>query len=126
MNSIRWGILVVIFVLFTSIAANPEEVSKDVWIDRMSAALPTAFCQRDQYFRQCFDVSQTECEETAMSATRVCLQKYKDKIPNILVQPQDGAYWGRTIGSCAGEAYEMTLLKKRISNKRCNDPNNWR
>ncbi len=126
MNSMRWSILFVIFVLLTSASANPEEVSKDVWIDRMSTALPTAFCQRDQYFRQCFDVSQTECEETAMSASRVCLQKYKDQIPDIFIQPKDGTYWGRIIGSCAGEAYEMTLLKKRISNKRCNDPNNWR
>ncbi len=126
MNSMRWCILFVIFVLLTSASANPEEVSKAVWIDRMFTGLPTAFCQRDQYFRQCFDVSQTECEETAMSASRVCLQKYKDQIPDIFIQPKDGTYWGRIIGSCAGEAYEMTLLKKRISNKRCNDPNNWR
>ena len=126
MDSMRWGILVVIFVVLISATANPGEVSKEAWIDSMSTALPTAFCQPDQYFRQCFDVSQTECEETAMSATRVCLQKYKDKIPNTLTQPKDGAYWGRIVGSCAGEAYEMTLLKKRISNKRCNDLNNWR
>ena len=126
MNSMRWNILFIIFLLLTSASANPEEVSKDVWIDSMSTVLPTAFCQPDQYFRQCFDISQTECEETAISATRICLQKYKDKIPNILIQPKDGAYWGRIIGSCAGEAYEMAFLKKRISNKRCNDPNNWR
>ncbi len=126
MNSMRRNILVVILILLISASADSQEVTKDIWIDRMSAALPTAFCQRDQYFRQCFDVSQTDCEETAISATRVCLQKYKDTIPNVLIQPKDGNYWGRIIGSCAGEAYEMTLVKKRISNKRCNDPNNWR
>jgi hypothetical protein len=126
MDSIRGGILVVIFVLLISASANSGEVSKEVWINSMSTALPNAFCQPDQYFRQCFDVSQAECEETAMSATKMCLQKYKDKIPNTLIQPKDGAYWGRIVGSCAGETYETTLLKKRISNKRCNDPNNWR
>jgi hypothetical protein len=126
MNSIQWNILVVIFVLLTSASVHTEEVSKGVWINSMSTALPTAFCQRDRYFRQCFDVSQTECEETAISATRVCLQKYKDKIPNTLIQPKDGTYWGRIVGSCAGEAYEATLLKKRISSKKCNDPNNWK
>jgi hypothetical protein len=126
MNSIRWNILVMIFVLLTSASAHPQEVTKDVWIESMSTALPTAFCQRDQYFRQCFDISQTECEETAMSATRVCLQKYKDKIPNILIQPKDGTYWGGIVGGCAGEAFQATLLKKRISSKRCNDPNSWK
>ena len=114
------------FLCQTSTSANPEELSKDAWIDSASTVLPTAFCQSDQYFRQCFDVSKTECEETATSATRACLQKYKDQIPNILIPSKDGTYWGKIIGSCAGEAYEKTLLKKRISNKRCNDPNSWK
>jgi len=126
MNSMRWGILVVIFVLLMSASANSVEISKEAWMDSMSTVLPTALCQADQYFRQCFDVSQTECEETATSATRVCLQKYKDKIPNTLVQPRDGAYWGSLVGACAGEAYEVTLQKKRISNQKCDDPNNWK
>ena len=95
-------------------------------MDSMSTVLPTVFCQANQYFRQCFDVSQAECKETALSATRVCLQKYKDKIPDTLVQPKDGTYWGRIVGSCAGEAYELTLRKKRIGNQKCNDPNNWK
>jgi hypothetical protein len=69
----------------------------------MSTVLPTVFCQGGQYFRQCFDVSQSECEETAMSSTRICLQKYKDKIPDTLTQPKDGSYWGTIIGRCAGE-----------------------
>jgi len=125
-DSIRRGILLVVFVFLISASANSAEVSKEAWINSMSTVLPTAFCQADQYFRQCFDVSQTECEETAMSATRVCLQKYKDKIPDTLTQPKDGTYWGRIIGRCAGESYEITLRKKRISNQKCNDSNNWK
>ncbi len=126
MDSVRWSSLFVIFILLISASAHSAEVSKEVWVDSMSTALPTLFCQANQYFRQCFDVSQVECEDTAMSATRVCLQKYKDQIPNTLVQPKDGTYWGRIVGKCAGEAYEITLRKKRISNQKCNDPNNWK
>jgi len=126
MDSIRGGILLVIFVLLASTLAHSAEVSKEAWIESMSTALPTALCQSAQYFRQCFDVSQTECEETAVSATRICLQKYEDKIPNTLVQPQDGTQWGTIIGRCAGEAYEIALRKKRISNQKCNDPNSWK
>ena len=98
MGSVRWGILHLLFVLLISASANSQEVSKEAWISSMSTVLPTVFCQSGQYFRQCFDVSQGECEETAMSATRVCLQKYKDKIPDTLTQPKDGSYWGTIIG----------------------------
>jgi hypothetical protein len=91
----------------------------------MSTALPTAFCQSHQYFRQCFRVTAVECEDTASSATRICLERYKENIPNVLNQPKDGNYWGRIIGTCAGEAYEITLQKRRINSKQCNNPANW-
>jgi len=126
MDSIRRGVLLASFVLLASTAAHSAEVSKEAWLDSMSTVLPTVFCQGNQYFRQCFDVSQAECEETAASATRVCLQKYKDKIPDTLIQPMDGNYWGTVIGRCAGEAYAITSQKKRISNQTLNDPNNWK
>ena len=113
------------FLLFFTQVANGNEVRKDFWIDSMTTALPTAFCNSSQYFRQCFQVSIQECEETAASATRVCLNKFKEKIPNILIQPKDGQHWGKIIGSCAGEAYEITFMEKRISSKKCNDPKNW-
>jgi hypothetical protein len=112
--------------LCESTSANPEEVSKDEWVDSMFTHLPPLLCQPDQYFRQCFDVSNTQCEKTATSATRACLQKYKGEIPNTLKQPKDGTYWGRILGSCVSDVYEKTLMEKRISNKRCNDPTSWR
>jgi len=69
--------------------------------------------------------NQLECEETALSATRICLRKYGAEIPNVLNQPRDGTHWGRIVGSCVGEAYEMTLMQKRIDNAKCNDISNW-
>jgi hypothetical protein len=113
-------------VLFcTAIPANADDVSKVDWMNAMSTALPTYFCQSNQYFRQCFQVTQIECEETAFSATRICLQKYTEIIPAVLTQPEDGMHWGSIIGSCAGEAYEVTFQKRRINSIECNDPNNW-
>ena len=113
------------FLFCLATTANAGGVSKEVWIDAMSSALPTAFCQSHQYFRQCFEVTAIECEDTASSATRICLERYKDKIPNLLKQQKDGNYWGRIIGTCAGQAYEITLQTRRISSKECNDPANW-
>ena len=105
--------------------ANAGQVSKSVWMNAMSTAVPTAFCQAKQYYRQCFEVTQIECEETASSATRICLKKYKEEIPNLLNQPQDGTHWGTIIGRCAGEAYESAFQKRRISSKECNNPAKW-
>ena len=117
--------LTIITILSLPLTVNAVEVSKPDWYNGMSTVLPTVLCNSSQYFRQCFSVSAQECEETAASATRVCLKKNDKDIPNILIQPKDGAHWGTVIGSCAGEAYEITLTKKRINNSKCNDVSNW-
>jgi len=91
----------------------------------MTSALPAAFCESKQYFRQCFSITATQCEETALSVTRICLNKYKSDLPDVLVQPKDGTHWGSIVGRCAGETYETVLIKKRINSQKCNDPGNW-
>ena len=117
--------LIAFIALLSPLSSNAVEVSKADWYNGMSTALPTVFCNSNQYFRQCFSVSAQKCEETAASATRVCLNKNDKDIPSILVQPKDGTHWGTVIGKCAGEAYEITLIKKRINNAKCNDVSNW-
>ncbi|PKM46073.1 MAG: hypothetical protein CVV05_03575 [Gammaproteobacteria bacterium HGW-Gammaproteobacteria-1] len=112
-------------VMMFPYSLHAAEVSKSDWISAMTTVLPTAFCNSSQYFRQCFNVTAQECEETAASAARVCLNKNKDQIPEVLHQPQDGTHWGTVVGACAGEAYELALVKKRISNSKCDDPANW-
>ncbi|MDH5571393.1 MAG: hypothetical protein OEY89_06480 [Gammaproteobacteria bacterium] len=114
--TIRAIILLAITILSSPIQAI--EVTKNDWVAAMETALPTAFCNSAQYFRQCFNVTAQECEETASSATRICLNKNKNKIPEILQQPKDGTHWGTVIGACAGEAYEIALIIKRIKNKK--------
>jgi hypothetical protein len=71
-------------------------------------------------------VTQIECEETALSTTRICLAQNKEKIPTRLRQPEDGTKWGTIIGSCAGSAYEIALQRKRIISSTCNNPDNWK
>lgn len=112
-------------ILCLPLGAYAVEVSKADWVNGMSTALPTAFCQSNGYFRQCFDISAEECEETAASATRVCLKKHRDSIPEILIQPKDGTHWGTIIGQCAGEAFDVTLIDKRFDNDKCNNVENW-
>jgi hypothetical protein len=120
-SNLLFGLLML--VATTSFAG---EVSKADWINGMSTALPAYFCKADQYFRQCFNVTQIECEKTALSTVKTCLSQNGDNIPARLHQPEDGTKWGRVIGSCAGKAYARTLQKKRISNSKCNNISNWK
>ena len=109
-----------------ALGAAPKTISRDDWVKALRTALPAAFCKPEQYFRQCFKVTQAECEQTALSTTRVCLEDLKDKIPETLKQPDDGGLWGAKVGECAGNAYEVSLTKKKIQSDKCNDPNAWR
>jgi len=120
------SLLLALAALSIHASSYAAEVKKADWVEGMKTVVPTMFCAPAMYFRQCFSVSATECEETSASATRVCLDKHKSEIPEILVQPKDGSRLGMIIGQCAGTAYEISLKKKRISNAKCNDPNNWR
>lgn len=125
MNFFKRSLFIAVSVAVVPVSASASEISREDWMDSMSIALPAIFCQPEMYFRQCFDVTQTKCEETAVSVTRICLEKNKEKIPETLQQPQDGTSWGRVIGACAGESFELVLQKDRISNQKCDDPGNW-
>jgi hypothetical protein len=105
---------------------NAQEVPKDMWIAQMKTALPEHFCSTEQYFRQCFNVQDSKCRTVAAEATSTCLNQFEKQIPNKLKQPADGTKWGAQIGMCAGNAYEAALSSQRISNAKCNNPNNWR
>lgn len=118
-------ILVTILFIFFSGTAASQEVTKKQWINHMSTALPTVMCQAGTYFRECFRVSQQKSKEVALSGTRICLKENAEKIPDSLLQPKDGARWGKIIGVCAGESYEITLKEKRINSAQCNNLTNW-
>lgn len=107
------------------VVAGATTVSKAEWIDSMTAILPASFCKPGMYFRECYDVTENECLETSMRATKTCLMKHRDEIPDPLVQPQEGTEWGTKVGSCAGSVYDVSLIQRRSSNEKCEDPSNW-
>ena len=126
----RWcgyvaGMAAIVILPALSATAWSQEVPKEQWLTAMETVVPSFFCGPEQYFRQCFQVSAAECEEAAASSTRVCLKRIEDQIPDILMQPGDGTFWGNRIGQCAGVSYEAVLSAKRISSAKCNDVSNW-
>lgn len=114
-----------VFVIGYSSLINALEIPKNDWVNAMKTALPAIFCNSEQYFRECFSVTAIECEETVTSATRICIAELENQIPDILVQPKDGKFWGERVGECTGNTYEITLIKKRISSAKCSDITNW-
>ena len=122
MNTRRY---VCLLLLALSARVDAVEVAKADWIGQMTTAVPVLFCQSEQYFRQCFDVSAEQCEETMSSATRVCIRKFQTEIPSTLLQPQDGTHWGNVVGKCVGESYELSLANKHKNEDICFDISNW-
>lgn len=91
----------------------------------MRTVLPTYLCREHQYFRQCFSVNAETCVNTMRLATLACIPKFEGGMPATFHQPADGKKWGEKVGSCAGAAYETTLLSSRKNNPRCNTPSAW-
>ncbi|MDM8565893.1 hypothetical protein QUF74_09600 [Candidatus Halobeggiatoa sp. HSG11] len=125
MIGILFSVLISTLVNAQEVTKEQQEVTKEQWVSVMKTRLPAHFCQAEQYFRQCFNVVATECEEVAASTMNICLSELNNQIPNVLIQPKDGSLWGTKVGSCAGIAYETSLIKKRISNDKCNNISNW-
>jgi hypothetical protein len=98
-----------------------QNISKDIWLGQMRAALPTAFCSTEQIFRQCYNVSESQCKVAATDATDACLKQFEGRLPAILKQPADGRYWGEQVGMCAGNAYGVMLYKQKINSPKCNN-----
>lgn len=102
-------------------------VQKAVWLSAMTTALPPAMCQGEQYFRQCFDVTEERCLEAMKLSTKTCVEQHELRIPEVLIQPRDGTTWGTVVGSCTGASYETTLATQKKANvAKCNDATAWR
>jgi hypothetical protein len=94
-------------------------VAKSNWIDTMKTLLPNSFCSSKEYFRKCFNVTEDQCIEEAVRATKVCVLSITDQMPAELHLPDDGRNWGGKLGRCVGEAYEISLSKSRIQSGEC-------
>lgn len=124
-KGVRLAILTVIAYVLLTPVTQATEVGKEFWMEEMKSALPKTFCQSIHFFRQCFDINEIQCIETASLATKICLHKYINQIPELLQQPKDGARWSNAIGQCAGENFYETLRRKYKATAECDEMNHW-
>ncbi len=124
MNKFKLILAITVFFATTSVAQGP--VTKEKWSEGMRTLLPVLLCEESSFFRECFDVTAEKCEEVALSTTRVCLEDIKEELPPIFESRAVGEEWGSKVGICAGTAYEVALLKKKLDKPKCYDPSAWR
>lgn len=99
-----------------------NQVTAEAWTVGMMETLPDFFCQDDQYFMQCFEVTQSECQTVARQEAQRCLAEFADQLPARLTMPNDGREWGTEVGRCAGIGYDLQLAKRKLAAPRCNAP----
>jgi hypothetical protein len=118
--------MIKIILFISSLLFAQTIITKAQFTEHMKTALPNVFCAENQYFRKCFKVSEDECIKEAVRATKVCIASMESDMPAKLQQPKDGESWGTKLGTCAGSNYEVSLNKKKIDSKDCNDPEKWK
>jgi hypothetical protein len=106
--------------LGSATAQTQNQVTAEAWTASMIQTLPDFFCQSDQYFMQCFEVSQEECRSATKQQAERCLSELADQIPALLTMPEDGRKWGTDVGRCAGIGYDQQLAEQKSSAPRCN------
>jgi hypothetical protein len=112
-------VLIVVFCML-SVNVMAEGVPKGKFVSAMETGLPVTFCNSKSFFRQCFNITDRECEEVAISATRVCVKKYNNEIPDPIQHREDAGKIGNDVGRCVGETLSVSFLKQYISNTTCN------
>ncbi len=103
------------------------KITDNPWAVGMYALLPELVCQDNQIYRQCYAVSQNECETAMKSATADCLQSHLSELPpDITTNKKIGSHWGEIVGACASEKYSSSLKSKFTNTNDCNNMNNWK
>jgi len=102
---------------------NPQQQQ---FIDHMRKALPAALCKDTQFFRQCFSLTNKQCNDSVRRHFDTCLNKHLDDIPEV-INAQTGEKAGGVLGMCVGTNYELGWRKdgKFIDTPRCQDPSQW-
>ncbi len=106
--------------------SQASELSQDQWANIFVPAFTNVMCSDKSYFRHCFATSPERCQKEAISATRICLLDLSPKLPKTFTSREQSVQAGTTVGQCAGTTMELSLLRSKISDPKCNDPNAWK
>jgi Asp-tRNA(Asn)/Glu-tRNA(Gln) amidotransferase B subunit len=93
--------------------------SKKSWVDNVEKTLPTLLCDKNQYFVQCFQVTENECVDFTKLLVRACLNNVSLALPQQM-NNQQGEYWGQMVGRCTYDLYTKYMQEKKRQTPNCN------
>lgn len=112
---------VVISTIALSSSANAgDTITKQDWSEQMTTLTPNTLCAM-KYLQGCYSITEDECIDEVMRATKICLKKHESKMPAVLKQPKDGEKWGNIIGECTGDTAETQIsINHKKNPAKCN------
>lgn len=102
----------------TPAIVNDINSNKKAWAENVEQKLPELLCDKNQYFVQCFDVTEPECLEFTKLLVHACLSNVTLALPQ-QIDPQQGEYWGQMIGRCSYDLYNKYMETKKHHTKVC-------
>jgi len=113
------GVFFFVLILFFSVS-HAADMAQDQWISFMTKNMPTAFCKSDQYYRDCYEVTKEECEDTAAFAVEACIANHIQELPDIFSY-EESRKWGAIIEKCIDEEYSRTFSNQKMDTPECKE-----
>lgn len=110
-----------LYMISLPLAAAP--VDSQAWQDSMMQQVPKFFCQPKSYFRQCFSITASACNEASNSLTQRCLKDLNIKSAQLTLEQSQRL--GAELGTCVGQAFDKQFASQSISSDNCRNPSNW-
>jgi len=118
MNLLLKGVLFVLILSFS--VSHAADLAQDRWIGFMTKNMPALFCKPDQYYRDCYEVTKEECEDTAAFAVQACIANHIQELPDFFSY-EASRQWGATIEKCVDEEYSRTFSNQKKDTQECKE-----
>jgi hypothetical protein len=120
------SLIAALLVTTSSFAAESPKITKEKFGTDYKAKMAELFCGEKAYFRQCFTSAADICKKNAITAAEGCLKEMDKTLPTHITNQEEGKTWGVKLGTCAGEKFELALLKEKKDTADCKDPAKWK
>lgn len=110
MSILRFGSGAVLSCILLSLCAcsdltplsSGSAVARSQWLKALPQAMSEEFCNQSSPLRDCYPLSEADCQEQVVKKTVSCMKRYRAQIPDEM-ESGDLSTWGKQIGVCAND-----------------------
>lgn len=113
-------VILAMVVLFLFSPLQAGEQTQEQWVEYMTQNLPSVFCNPNQYYRECYEITQEECKEAISDIAEGCIDKNIENLPDIFTI-KESRHWGPLLEKCIDEEYSRLYSDQRIDSQYCKD-----